>query len=82
MSESIRKQADAGLGFGRNQVAVAFRFGTSVRVEVIEGLPSNSRRSADPTALLGQPFGLLTASPQPEKPPPAFVSGDRCVGNP
>lgn len=48
----------------------------------IEGSFSNPQTSADHTALRGQWFGLVTAFPQPEKTPAAFVSGHCCPGNP
>jgi len=48
----------------------------------IEGSLGNPQTSADPTAVFGEWFGLLTAFPQPEKTPAAFLSGDCCSGNP
>jgi hypothetical protein len=54
-----------------------------VSVEVnLKGSLCNSQRSAGPAALFGQPFGLVTAFRQPEKTPPAFLSGDCCLGKP
>ena len=48
----------------------------------IEGSLGNAQTSADPTALFGQSFNLVTALPQPQKTLAAFLSRDCCSGNP